>query len=219
MMMILIDVISTLLLLARIAPLDGFTTITTTWNGLTTAVGQTSPISGRRSSTSRRQRHHGEQSHNNKNDRKAISVGTTTELACICINCAYVMNCTIYHFVEEQHEQPHLTNEPTFTPRRGSPRMHVTTRPPTEQDWTKFWQTQEGVDNETAARAAAALEDDDNDADGTTPAKVRVSTASMPTLTTEYDVVKCADFILDEGIWVRNMPEEIKRVNPNFMPP
>jgi hypothetical protein len=201
-------VISTLLLMATIAPLDGFTTITTSWNGLTMAVGKTSPFSGRRSTDHRRQQ------------KGARSIRTpTTELACICINCAYVTNCTIYHFVEEQHEQPHLTNDPTFTPRRGSPRMHVTTRPPTEQDWTKFWQTQEGVKDETAARAAAYLEEDDNSADGTTPAKVRLSAASLPAPTTEYDVVKCADFILDEGIWIRNMPEEIKRVNPNFVPP
>jgi hypothetical protein len=209
-------VISTLLLLATIAPLEGFT-ITTSWNGLITAVGTTSPFSGRRMTDHRFRLSH----KNNKNDRTTSSIRTTTtELACICINCAYVTNCTIYHFVEEQHEQPHLTNDPTFTPRRGSPRMHVTTRPPTEQDWTKFWQTQGGVKDETAARAAADLEEDDNSADGTTtPAKVRLSAASLPAPTTEYDVVKCADFILDEGIWIRNMPEEIKRVNPNFVPP
>ena len=36
--------------------------------------------------------------------------------------------------------------------------------------------------------------------------------------TIEYDVVKCADFVLDEGCWVRNMPDEIRRVNPEFVP-
>ncbi|HEY9736858.1 MAG TPA: Ycf34 family protein [Trichocoleus sp.] len=33
---------------------------------------------------------------------------------CICINCHYVDRCTTYHAVEAQHEQPHLTENPTF---------------------------------------------------------------------------------------------------------
>lgn len=36
--------------------------------------------------------------------------------------------------------------------------------------------------------------------------------------TYEYDVVECKDFVEDQGCWVRNMPEEIKRLNPNFVP-
>lgn len=39
-----------------------------------------------------------------------------------------------------------------------------------------------------------------------------------PKTTVEYDVVKCADFVLDKGAWVRNMPDEIKATNPNFVP-
>eukprot|EP00536_Pseudo-nitzschia_multiseries_P013951 jgi/Psemu1/291161/fgenesh1_pg.634_\ len=39
------------------------------------------------------------------------------------------------------------------------------------------------------------------------------------TITTiEYDVVECEDFVLDKGCWVRNMPDEIKTVNPGFVP-
>ena len=33
---------------------------------------------------------------------------------CICVNCQYVDRCTTYHAVEEQHQQPHLTETPTF---------------------------------------------------------------------------------------------------------
>jgi Hypothetical chloroplast protein Ycf34 len=33
---------------------------------------------------------------------------------CICVNCSYVDRCTTYHAVEMQHQQPHLTEHPTF---------------------------------------------------------------------------------------------------------
>ena len=39
-----------------------------------------------------------------------------------------------------------------------------------------------------------------------------------PVTTYEYDVVKCADFDSDPGCWVRNMPQEIKDANPDFVP-
>eukprot|EP00553_Chaetoceros_curvisetus_P004752 CAMPEP_0204624246 /NCGR_PEP_ID=MMETSP0717-20131115/9996_1 /ASSEMBLY_ACC=CAM_ASM_000666 /TAXON_ID=230516 /ORGANISM="Chaetoceros curvisetus" /LENGTH=94 /DNA_ID=CAMNT_0051639571 /DNA_START=369 /DNA_END=653 /DNA_ORIENTATION=- len=36
--------------------------------------------------------------------------------------------------------------------------------------------------------------------------------------TYEYDVVECEDYIEDLGCWVRNMPEEIRLANPDFVP-
>ncbi len=36
--------------------------------------------------------------------------------------------------------------------------------------------------------------------------------------TYEYDVVACEDFVEDHGCWVRNMPEEIRLANPDFVP-
>ena len=36
--------------------------------------------------------------------------------------------------------------------------------------------------------------------------------------TIEYDVVACQDFLEDHGRWVRNMPEEIRLANPDFVP-
>jgi hypothetical protein len=44
------------------------------------------------------------------------------------------------------------------------------------------------------------------------------SSFSTTTTTYEYDVVACADFVLDQGCWIRNMPEEIRRANPHFVP-
>jgi hypothetical protein len=39
-----------------------------------------------------------------------------------------------------------------------------------------------------------------------------------PVTTTEYDVVACESFVEDKGAWVRNMPEEIRKANPDFVP-
>lgn len=36
--------------------------------------------------------------------------------------------------------------------------------------------------------------------------------------TYEYDVVECDDFLEDRDTWVRNMPEEIRIANPDFVP-
>lgn len=35
---------------------------------------------------------------------------------CICVNCHYVDSCITYHAVETNHQQPHLTDCPTFEP-------------------------------------------------------------------------------------------------------
>ncbi|WP_218080373.1 Ycf34 family protein [Anthocerotibacter panamensis] len=35
---------------------------------------------------------------------------------CLCVNCAYVDRCETYYEVEERHSQPHLTQDPDFTP-------------------------------------------------------------------------------------------------------
>ena len=53
---------------------------------------------------------------------------------CICINCKWVTSCKAYHFVETKHEQPHMSAEPAFMPRDGSPTITVTIR--TEQKST-----------------------------------------------------------------------------------
>jgi hypothetical protein len=45
---------------------------------------------------------------------------------CICIHCAYVDRCETYHAVESQHQQPHLTENPTFSPL--NPQINVNIR-------------------------------------------------------------------------------------------
>ena len=36
--------------------------------------------------------------------------------------------------------------------------------------------------------------------------------------TYEYDVVACEDYEENIGMWIRNMPEEIRSANPDFVP-
>lgn len=47
---------------------------------------------------------------------------------CICVNCHYVDDCTTYHAVEHQHQQPHLSESPTFEP--NNPTINVNITPP-----------------------------------------------------------------------------------------
>ncbi len=35
---------------------------------------------------------------------------------CICVNCDYVDRCITYHAVETNHQQPHLSETPSFEP-------------------------------------------------------------------------------------------------------
>lgn len=55
---------------------------------------------------------------------------------CICINCHYVDRCQTYYAVETQHQQPHLTENPTFEPLE--PTINVNIRTPgneIEMEW------------------------------------------------------------------------------------
>jgi hypothetical protein len=45
---------------------------------------------------------------------------------CICVNCHYVDRCITYNAVENQHRQPHLTENPTFDP--TEPEINVNIR-------------------------------------------------------------------------------------------
>jgi len=47
---------------------------------------------------------------------------------CICVNCYYVDRCNTYHAVETQHEQPHLTNNPSFEPENPCINVNIRTR-------------------------------------------------------------------------------------------
>ena len=141
--------------------------------------------------------------------------------ACICINCKWVDRCTAYHFVETKHEQPHLTAAPDFTPRAGSPQITVSIRREDEEGARVAW---DAVRDETTAREETEAQAQEpllpQSEDGAYDRARHLETAdfSIPTFTTEYDVVKCADFVLDDGRWVRLMPAEIRALNPDFVP-
>ena len=128
-----------------------------------------------------------------------------------------------------------MSEEPTFLPREGSPTINVNIR--TEQRRPR---PKAGVVDKSAGTGGVGgggmwkdqirengNDDDGDDDDGDEPVRDAsyyeetgtVEAVSTNTTTTiEYDIVKCADFVLDKGCWVRNMPEEIKRVNPDFVP-
>ena len=47
---------------------------------------------------------------------------------CICINCQYVDRCQTYNAVETQHQQPHLTENPTFEPIEPTINVNIRTQ-------------------------------------------------------------------------------------------
>ena len=129
-------------------------------------------------------------------------------LPCICIDCKWVTSCAAYHFVETKHEQPHMTEDPAFEPREGSPTIHVNIRTlRTDQDRQAELQRMWREHKVETERAEARGEDHGEETYDLTPQ-----------VTQEYDVVACEDFVQDTGCWVRNMPEEIRRANPDFVP-
>jgi len=158
-----------------------------------------------------------------------------------------VTSCQAYHFVETKHEQPHMTLNPTFEPRDGNPTIEVNIRTiRNEQDRQKeihrMWkehaaeterakerqqqQKQQQQQQQQKQQAASSSKEEeikdgekDNEKENETLFLVGEATYDFSPVTTyEYDVVACQDFIEDIGCWVRNMPEEIRKANPDFVP-
>ena len=100
-----------------------------------------------------------------------------TPTLCICINCKWVDRCQTYHWVEKQHEQPHVASAPDFDP--NDPQIQVFIR-------------KEGVEEANVTEGA-----DDGSTDGMRAA----------VLSTEYDVFACDDFAEEQGKWLRLMPD------------
>lgn len=141
---------------------------------------------------------------------------TTKQKMCICIDCSRVTNCEAYHFVETKHSQPHMAENPTFMPAEGSPTIHVNVRTvrsdeDRKKETNRMW-SEHAAETEEAEAAAAS----DDSQEGPLIGKQKYDLS--PVTTTEYDVVKCADFDEDKGCWIRNMPQEIKEANPDFVP-
>jgi hypothetical protein len=138
---------------------------------------------------------------------------------CICINCARVTNCKAYHFVEEQHSQPHMNKNPTWEPSDGNPTIQVHIRPNVESNnqLAKMWEEHE--DETRRAEEAYAAENDGGDAEADGASLFGSTQYDLTGSTTyEYDVVECADFVEEKDAWVKNMPEEIRLANPHFVP-
>lgn len=137
---------------------------------------------------------------------------------CICINCARVTNCSAYHFVEEQHSQPHINKNPTWEPRNGSPTIQVHIRPDADKhagnELGKMWDEHE----DQTRQAEEASMDANNGGEGDEPLFGDKQYDLSGTTSYEYDVVECEDFTEDKDAWVRNMPEEIRIANPDFVP-
>jgi hypothetical protein len=138
-------------------------------------------------------------------------------LHCICINCARVTNCAAYHFVEEQHSQPHINKSPTWEPRNGSPTIQVHIRPDADgnvenalgQMWTEH-EDQTRQAEEASNKSKGGVKD--------APLFGEKQYDLSGTTSYEYDVIECDDFVLSKDAWVRNMPEEIRIANPDFVP-
>ena len=121
---------------------------------------------------------------------------------CICINCKLVDRCKLYHWVEEMHQQPHLTEEADFDP--SDPQVRGFGSRDSCEDAEA---TRRGVWWLVLSRLVALLfptqvqvflrneEEAENVADG------------RPLLTTEYDVFACDAFALDKGRWLRLVPD------------
>ena len=143
-------------------------------------------------------------------------LSSSSQLACICIDCKWVTTCQAYHFVETKHEQPHMTETPEFEPRDGSPTIHVNvrtirTKEQHAQEIQRMWKEHVSETKNAEAKAAAAATADD-------PLHGETVYDFSPVTTYEYDVVACEDFVEDQGCWIRNMPDEIREANPDFVP-
>lgn len=135
---------------------------------------------------------------------------------CICIHCARVTNCLAYHFVEEQHTQPHINKSPTWEPRNGSPTIQVHIR--TDADRAEKALGQMFDEHEDQTRQAEEASNNLREGEKDVPLFGEKQYDLSGTTSYEYDVVECEDFVLSRDAWVRNMPEEIRIANPDFVP-
>jgi hypothetical protein len=107
-----------------------------------------------------------------------------------------------------------MTDNPTFTPREGSPTIHVNVRThrTNNNEIQRLWNEHEQQTAEAMANPEQQQRLEDGKYIGSNIYDL------SPQTTVEYDVVACADFIEDKDCWVRNMPDVIRQANPNFVP-
>merc|ERR1711924_229442 len=93
------------------------------------------------------------------------------------INCKWVDRCQTYHWVEQMHEQPHVTSSPDFDP--DDPQIQCFIR------------------NEGSQPADVRDGADDGSTNG----------MHGDVMSIEYDVFGCDAFVEEKGKGVRLMPE------------
>ena len=97
---------------------------------------------------------------------------------CICINCKWVDRCQTYHWVEERHEQRHVSESPDFKP--ADPQIQVFVR------------------EEALVPPEGYIPP---------PPPLGVEREQLKEYTVEYDVFACDASVADVGKWVRLMPD------------
>jgi glutathione synthase/RimK-type ligase-like ATP-grasp enzyme len=111
-----------------------------------------------------------------------------------------------------------MTETPTFEPRNGSPTVHVNVRTirskedHQQAELQRMWKEHANETTLAQQKEEEQPQQKEEELHGATVYDL------APVTTYEYDVVACADFVQDKGCWVRNMPQEIKDANPNFVP-
>jgi hypothetical protein len=103
-----------------------------------------------------------------------------------------------------------MNENPQYTPDDGSPTIHVNIRSSRNQEeMGRIW-------SEHVEQTKKAEEENTTDDNGKL---IGEKTYDLSVKTTyEYDVVECANYDEDIGTWIRNMPEEIRLANPDFVP-
>jgi len=125
---------------------------------------------------------------------------------------------------------------PTFSPRDGSPTIHVNIRSTRKNkgdgngdgsgdEMQRLWS--EHAEQTRLAEERAAIDGNGTDSDDSSNSSgddnndilMGEEQYDLTVQTTyEYDVVACEDYKEDMGTWIRNMPEEIRLANPDFVP-
>lgn len=54
---------------------------------------------------------------------------------CICINCKYVKDCSMYNLIEKQHHQTVLLSKTIFIPYSSIININIINTNPTKLDW------------------------------------------------------------------------------------
>ena len=117
----------------------------------------------------------------------------------------------------------HVFIQSAFLPaNKISPTIHVNvrtirTKEDRQAEAERMWREHQ-AEEDNALAVLGNNDNDDNAGDNSTELHGQTVYDLSPVTTIEYDVVACESFVEDKGAWVRNMPEEIRKANPNFVP-